>query len=104
MKSYYDLLKIYGTDYEKVNHSTNTDDIVISKFYSPNIFRKKIFDYRQSLDYKGLEGRLLSSSYIPLEGENYDKMIKDLKNMFEKYSVNGEVAMEYDTLVYYGKL
>ena len=26
MKSYYDLLKIYGTDYEKVNHSTNTDD------------------------------------------------------------------------------
>ena len=104
MKSYYDLLKIYGTDYEKVNHSTNTDDIVIDKFYSPYIFSKKIFDYRQSLDYKGLEGRLLSSSYIPLEGENYDKMIEDLKNLFEKYNVNGEIAMEYDTLVYYGKL
>ncbi|MBK7157872.1 MAG: class I SAM-dependent methyltransferase [Ignavibacteria bacterium] len=104
MKSYYDLLKIYGTDYEKVNHSTNTDDIVIDKFYSPYGFNKKIFDYRQSLDYKGLEGRLLSSSYIPLEGENHDKMIRDLKNMFEKYNVNGEIAMEYDTLVYYGKL
>lgn len=24
--------------------------------------------------------------------------------MFEKYNVNGEIAMEYDTLVYYGKL
>ncbi len=104
MKTYYDLLKIYGTDYEKVNHSTNTDDKVINKFYSPYNFSKKFFDYRQSLDYKGLEGRLLSSSYIPLEGENYDNMIKDLKNMFEKYNVNGETAMEYVTLVYYGKL
>ena len=35
---------------------------------------------------------------------NHDKMIKDLKNIFEKYNVNGEIAMEYDTLVYYGKL
>lgn len=104
MRSYYDLLKIYGTDYEKVNHSANTDDTVINEFYSPNNFNKKIFDNRQTLDYKALEGRLLSSSYIPLEGENHDKMINDLKNMFEKYKVNGEIAMEYVTLVYYGKL
>lgn len=103
MRSYYDLLKIYGTDYEKVNHSLATDDIVIGNFYSPHKFEKKVFDYQQILDYKGLEGRLLSSSYIPLEGENYDKMINELKDMFEKYSENGQIAMSYDTLVYYGK-
>ena len=103
MKAYYDLLKIYGTDYEKVNHSLSTDDVAIGNFYSPGNFKKKVFEYQQMLDYKGLEGRLLSSSYIPLDGENYDKMIVDLKEMFEKYYENGEVAMYYDTNVYYGK-
>lgn len=104
MRSYYELLKIYGTDYEKVNHSLVTDDIAIGKFYFPSFFKKKVFDYQQTLDYKGLEGRLLSSSYIPLDGERHNDMISDLKNMFEKYNLNGKVAMNYDTLVYYGKM
>ena len=46
MRSYYDLLKIYGIDYEKVNHSLATDDMEIGKFYSPCIFKKKVFEYQ----------------------------------------------------------
>lgn len=101
MKAYYDLLEKFGTDYEKINHSIVTNDKTIGEFFS---FKKKIFEHTHPLDYKGLEGRLLSSSYIPLEGESFDMMIAELIEMFEKFNVNGKVDMEYETRLYYGKL
>jgi SAM-dependent methyltransferase len=103
MKAYYDLIKRYGTDYEKINHA-NVNDEIIEIFYSPAVFKKKYFLHTHKLDYKGLEGRLLSSSYIPLKGENFNEMIGELKDIFEKYNVNGIVDMEYETILYYGKL
>ena len=104
MKSYYDLIEKYGTDYGKINHAIVTNDNVIGKFYSPGSFQKKIFVHTHALNYDGLEGRLLSSSYIPLEGESFNKMIDELKNIFEKYNENGKVGMEYETRLFYGKL
>ena len=103
MKAYYDLIKRYGTDYEKINHA-NVNDEIIGIFYSPAAFRKKHFLHKHPLDYKGLEGRLLSSSYIPLKGDNFNMMISELKVIFEKNNVKGIVDMEYETILYYGKL
>lgn len=103
MKDYYELIKKFGKDYDKINH-TNVDDEVIGKFFSPNEFKKKSIRHTHPLDYAGLEGRLLSSSYIPLEGDSFEAMIQELKEMFAKYSVNGKVEMEYQTNLFYGKL
>jgi ubiquinone/menaquinone biosynthesis C-methylase UbiE len=103
MKAYYDLIKNYGKDYEKINH-TNVNDRIIEKFFSPCTVKKKFFKHTHLLDYQGLEGRLLSSSYIPLEGEKFNKMISELKQMFEKYNVNGKTGMEYETILYYGRM
>lgn len=103
MESYEELIRNYGTDYEKINHE-NIDDEIIAEFYSPGQVQLKTFEHTHPLDYNGLEGRLLSSSYIPLEGERYDLMINDLKNMFGKNNKDGFVNMEYETRVYYGNL
>ncbi|HMS66404.1 MAG TPA: class I SAM-dependent methyltransferase [Ignavibacteria bacterium] len=103
MKAYYGLVERYGVDYEKINHAMNITDTVLGEFYSPEKFQKKIFRNPHILNYEGLEGRLLSSSYIPLDGDNFGTMISELKQMHEKYNVNGEVSMEYETNVYYGK-
>jgi ubiquinone/menaquinone biosynthesis C-methylase UbiE len=103
MRSYYDLIENYGTDYKEINH-TNVDDSIIGKFFSPASFKKKYFKHAHPLDYQGLEGRLLSSSYIPLEGELFETMMNELKNIFEKNNVNGIVEMDYVTNLYYGKL
>lgn len=103
MKAYYELIKTFGTDYEKINHN-NVDDIIIGKFFSPVVYKKKIFNHKHPLDYEGLEGRLLSSSYIPLEGVKYNEMIKELKDIFDKNNVSGIVDMDYETILYYGKL
>ncbi len=103
MRAYYDLIEKYGTDYETINHG-NVDDEIIAKFFSPNSYMLKTFLHNHVLDYEGLKGRLLSSSYIPLEGEKHDEMIKILESIFEKNNVNGKVEMEYEAALYYGKL
>lgn len=103
MKDYYELIKKYGKDYDRINH-TNVDDEVIGKFFSPFEFKKKFFLHAHQLDYAGLEGRLLSSSYIPLEGDSFEAMIKELKDMFGKYNKNEKVEMEYRTILYFGQL
>jgi SAM-dependent methyltransferase len=59
----------------------------------------------QELDCTGLVGRLLSSSYAPLSGEEgYDETLARIDEIFKKHQVNGVVRFEYDTEVYAGQL
>lgn len=59
----------------------------------------------QELDYNGLVGRLLSSSYAPLPGEEaYDGTLARLGEIFKRHQVNGVVRFEYDCEVYAGQL
>ncbi|HYO90032.1 MAG TPA: class I SAM-dependent methyltransferase [Pyrinomonadaceae bacterium] len=102
--AYEKMLVEYGTDYETVNH-TNIDDHVISEFFAPGRFRVKIFQTRQVFDFESLKGRLLSSSYVPDEGEpNYAPMLEELERIFQAHESGREVAFEYDTKIYYGQL
>ena len=60
---------------------------------------------RQEVDYAGLEGRLLSSSYTPTpENENYEPMLRELRRIFDEHQINDRVSLDYNTLVYYGQL
>ncbi len=59
----------------------------------------------QVFDYKGLKGRLLSSSYAPAPGHPaHDAVIERLKAIFAEHNRDGFVQIEYDTQVYYGEL
>lgn len=88
----------YGTDYKEVRKNEKK----IDKFYH---YRKEVFYNYQDLDFEGLKGRLLSVSYIPLEGEpKYETMLEDIYNVFKEYEQEGKVRLEYNTEVYYGKL
>lgn len=100
MKSYEDLLNKYGKS--KISHG---DKIRIERFFSNGKFQTKIFKYSQILDFEGLKGRMLSSSYIPTEEDpNFKDMISELKNVFDKNQINGHIEIPYDTEVYYGQL
>jgi SAM-dependent methyltransferase len=102
--AYEKMLIEYATDYESVNH-INIDERVIREFFAPADFRLKVFKTRQVFDFESLKGRLLSSSYVPEEGEpNYAAVLKELERIFHAHEVNGEVAFEYDTKIYYGQL
>src|SRR5438876_779776 len=62
-REYEDLLLRYGTDYHEVRRLGG--DLTVKAFFAPSDFQTRVFDNRQDLDYVGLEGRLLSSSYAP---------------------------------------
>ncbi len=103
MDLYFGLLKKYGTDYENVKHE-NFDSHTISDFFAPMSFEFIAMSNEQLLDYEGLKGRLLSSSYIPSEGEKYEKMLEELKSMYSEFNQNGIIRIDYNTEIYAGKL
>lgn len=101
--AYEDLIQQYGIDYQNVRHSSVSDEDV-KEFYSPFEVKLKLFDNFQIFNFEGLKGRLLSSSYIPLEGDDkFDEMVEDLHKIFKKHAMEGQVSFEYDTKVYYGR-
>jgi SAM-dependent methyltransferase len=95
---YEQFISRYGTDYKQIRKNEKNVD----NFFQ---YKKKIFENYQELDFEGLKGRLLSTSYIPLdENASYEKMINDLQKIFEENQQNGKVRIEYDTELYYGKI
>ncbi len=103
LREYEQLLLTYGTDYQEVRHERTTAEI--AGFFSPTPFELSTLEMRQEVDYAGLEGRLLSSSYTPTpEHENYEPMLRELQRIFDEHQTNGRVSLDYNTLVYYGQL
>jgi len=103
LRDYEQLLLAYGTDYKEVRHERTT--AVIHNFFAPSPCRERVFDLRQQFDYEGTVGRLLSSSYAPLEGHpNYAPMMRELERIVRAHAQDGRVEFEYNTRVYYGHL
>jgi SAM-dependent methyltransferase len=103
-KAYELLLRTYGTAYEAVNHK-HTDAKVIGLFFGASGYERAGFPNKQMFDREGLKGRLLSSSYAPEPGHpQHVPMLEALQTLFLEYQTDGQVALEYDTLVYYGRL
>jgi SAM-dependent methyltransferase len=103
LREYEHLLLAYGTDYREVRHERTTAEI--ADFFSPSPFRSSRLEMRQEVDYLGLEGRLLSSSYTPTSDQaNYDAMLRELRRIFDAHQDNGSVSLDYNTLVYCGRL
>ncbi len=103
LREYEQLLLAYGTDYNEVRHERTT--AVIHEFFAPQRCRENVFDLRQRFDYEGTAGRLLSSSYAPLEGHpNYAPMMRELERIFRAHKRDGTVEFEYNTRVYFGQL
>ncbi len=96
-----DALKTYATDYNKVNHQ-NLNDTDFQKCFSPGYIKVE-FENFQEFNFEGVMGRLLSSSYAPLEGtENYLELEKVLYDAFNKHSLNNLVRFNYKSEVYWG--
>src|SRR5581483_7378611 len=101
LRDYEQLLLKYGTDYQQVRH----EHTVVGGFFEPHPFQERTFDLRQEFDYAGAEGRLLSSSYAPgPEHKDHAPMLRELRSIFDRHQQNGQVAFEYTTRLYFGKL
>ena len=100
---YEQLVRDYAVDYEQVDHR-QIDLETIRDFFSSE-FKATQFKNLQVFDYAGVEGRLLSSSYMPEpDHPNHRPMLAELKRVFERSQDQGRVNFEYLTKMYYGKL
>jgi len=68
-----------------------------SKFTVPN---------EQSLDFEGLLGRILSSSYMPRPDESRgpSELRRDALNVFESFGSDGRVRLRYRTNIFIGSI
>ena len=100
LREYENFLVKYGTDYENVRHD-NIDERKLRDFFQ-NDFSRQTFRNIQTLDFSGLKGRILSSSYMPTETDaRFSLMIDELKSIFDKYEENGKIEVLYDTNIFY---
>lgn len=100
---YEQLLINYAKEYKKISLE-NIGDTELKEFFQ-NTYDTRIFPNNQYFNFDQLKGRLLSSSYAPLPSDdNYEPMIKELKNIFDKFNHNGFVSFEYQTMVYGGNI
>jgi len=104
LRAYEEFVQRYSTDYEQVSHKYVASYDAVQHFFAPNEMTLIQQHNDQRLDFDGLRGRLLSSSYIPRSGERHDAMIEALPDLFSQYARDNRVVLEYDTNIYYGHL
>lgn len=105
LSDYERMLKTYGMDYAEVSYGRKGSAEEMRDFFRPSVVETATFENHQVLDFEGLRGRLLSSSYTPEPGHpNHEPMLAELARIFEEHQRDGRVVFGYDTRVYYGRL
>ncbi|WP_296250627.1 class I SAM-dependent methyltransferase [uncultured Stenotrophomonas sp.] len=104
LAGYEQLLLDYGTDYTEVAVRYQ-DDQTMRDWFGDGLRGLAHLPNVQHLDYDGLRGRLLSSSYAPQAGhERHSPMLEALQRLFDAHAVDGKVAFEYQTRAFVGTL
>lgn len=102
-EAYEELLLAYSAEYASVTHK-RLEEQDLRAFLGEN-YQVEAFNNSQSLDFEGLKGRLLSSSYAPHAGEpGHEPMLAELRRIFESHQLDGRVAFLYETNLFYGRL
>jgi SAM-dependent methyltransferase len=104
MSAYDQLLQRYAPDYAREKHK-QVYDTQLDGFFGPGGYTERTFRYHQKLDFAGVKGRMMSSSYTPEPGHpNHEQIVAELSRIFHAHAVNGKVTFEYITRMYYGRL
>ena len=101
---YEQLLIDYGIDYREVQHRRFPEERT-AEFFAPSPMRRANFSNPQALDLEALEGRILSSSYMPQPGHpRFDAMRVATERLYAENERNGKVTLQQDCVVCYGRL
>src|SRR6185312_8633612 len=105
LADYESMLHKFGIGYAGAKHRNTEEASGMTAFFTPTQPRTISFPNEQRFDLESLTGRLMSSSYAPLEGHpDHQPMLEELRIIFEKHQCGGEIVFEYDTKAYFGKL
>lgn len=103
-EGYERILVEFGRDYRAVQSSHMTEDR-LAEFFAPAEMKCATLPNAQDLTLEGLRGRILSSSYMPQEGDaKYPAMIEAVEELFACHARDGVVRMEYECAACFGVL
>jgi SAM-dependent methyltransferase len=101
---YEGIKREFGTDFARVRHENIERTGKFATFFGHGGWKKEILANSQTLDYEGLKGRLLSSSYAPNAGHpRHPAMMAALEELFDRCQREGTVRMDYETEVFIGQ-
>ena len=104
LRDYEAFLHRWSNDYEEVSAQYAKEESLRGLFGEGG-WTERRFDSAQHFGLEGLRGRLLSSSYTPKEGDpRREAMLAALPAVFEAHAHDGQVAFEYDTRMFMGRL
>jgi len=93
----------FGTDFERIRHESIPPERFTAFFGRPD-WEKRRFANSQTLDYSGLKGRLLSSSYAPKPGHpRHLPMLAALEELYTRCQKGSLVRMDYETELFLGQ-
>jgi hypothetical protein len=96
MRGYQDAVTRWHGEYPNAAHDAMNAE-TFGAFFDGH-YTAQSFYWRQAVDFEGLWGRVLSSSYSPLAGHpSHEPLRGALRDLFERHSADGEVQIEYRT-------
>lgn len=102
LAGYEALLRRFSDDYQSVSERYG-DDASMAVWFGDRLAHMARMPNAQRLDFDGLKGRLMSSSYAPKAGHpNHEPMLAALRELFDRTAQDGTVDFVYETLVYVG--
>lgn len=87
-------------EYKNATDEKIAEDEMV-KFFSPKTLHKKVLKNFQTFDLDGLKGRLKSSSYFPKSGVEYERLIKEIEELFYRFEENNVVDFNYETNIFW---
>lgn len=103
-EGYEHLLQEFGVDYADVKQQ-HMGHKSLAAFFAPAAMECAVLANEQSFDLEGLEGRVLSSSYMPQPGHpRFEAMREAVQRLFDQTQTNGGVTMKHDCVVCWGQL
>jgi len=100
LEGYEKLMLDHGTDYAQVDHRNVTPEI-IAEFFHPRPVERITVSGEERMDFEGLRGRVISSSYMPgPDDAGFAPLMGALTELFERCQSGGKVGFHYDFHAY----
>lgn len=94
----------FGTDFHRIRHENLEAEGRFDAFFGHAAWERHAFDNFQTLDWEGLKGRLLSSSYAPKAGDpRHAPMLAELEALFRRCEREGVIRLDYATELFLGQ-
>lgn len=105
MQSYTSLVQKYSPGWtETMRRDQPGSPLDLPGFFGGS-YQRTTYAIQQLMDWNSLSGRTLSIAHVPQPGDlTHQLMFLQLHDIFDCYQNNGQVAIQYETELYFGRL